>query len=385
VAERSSKYYQPLFSGEPAERQVKMSKLFTPFKINKLEIKNRFVRSATVDNLAKDTLVSEAQQAFYREMTRGEVGLIISSGLFPSLDGWAAPGQLGIHQDDRIPSLKKLVQTVHENGGKVAAQIMHAGWFGNPKTCGLQTVGPSAMLNPTNNLQCRELSSDEVYQHIEDFIQAGRRAYEAGFDAVQIHGAHGWLVSAFLSPVTNRRQDEWGGSPEKRAKFVVRIIEGIRKLTSQEYPILIKMGLKDYHPQGKTVAEGISSIQKFIRAGLDAVEVSEGVEEEAFHHIRKDALRPYYLEECRQAKKELGIPVILVGGMRQLADIRQVVDGGIADAVSMCRPFIMDQHIVQKFHQGTANASKCTSCNSCIAEMHKQNIHCVFNERLIQE
>jgi 2,4-dienoyl-CoA reductase-like NADH-dependent reductase (Old Yellow Enzyme family) len=361
-----------------------MSKLFEPFYINKLEIKNRFVRSATVDNLGKDKMVTDAQLAFYREMALGEVGLIVSSGLFPSLDGWTAPGQLGIHQDDMLPSLKKLVDNVHKYGGKVAAQLMHAGWFGNPRAAGFQPVGPSEMFNPANKIQCRELSTDEVYEHVNDFIQAGRRAYEGGFDAVQIHGAHGWLVSAFLSPVTNHRQDEWGGSPEKRANFVVRIIEGIRKLTGPDYPIMIKLGLKDYHPQGKTIAEGISSIKRFMKAGLDAVEVSEGVEEEAFHHIRKDAMSPYYLEECRKAKTALNIPVILVGGMRQLEDIKQVVDGGIADAVSMCRPFIMDQHIVQKFHRGKATASKCTSCNGCIAEMQKQNLRCIFNKKLIE-
>ncbi|HTY81187.1 MAG TPA: NADH:flavin oxidoreductase, partial [Dehalococcoidales bacterium] len=209
-----------------------MSKLFTPFKINRLEIKNRFVRSATVDNLGQDQKVSEAQQAFYREMARGEMGLIISSGLFPSLDGWTAPGQVGIHKDEQITSLKKLVKAAHDNGGKVAAQLMHAGWFGNPKAAGFQPVGPSVMLNPANKIECRALSSDEVYQHIDDFVQAGRRAHEAGFDAVQIHGAHGWLVSAFLSPVTNRRTDEWGGTPEKRAQFVIKIVEGIRRLTA---------------------------------------------------------------------------------------------------------------------------------------------------------
>ncbi len=362
-----------------------MSKLFEPFKINRLQIKNRFVRSATVDNLGRDKMVSEAQLAFYREMVRGEVGLIISSGLFPSLDGWTAPGQLGIHHDDMIPSLKKLVDNVHKYGGKVAAQLMHAGWFGNPKTCGYQPVGPSAMFNPVNKLEARELSTEEVYQHVDDFVQAGRRAFEAGFDAVQIHGAHGWLVSSFLSPVTNHRRDEWGGTPEKRANFVVRIVEGIRKLTGPDYPVMIKLGLKDYHPLGKTVAEGIASVKMFITAGLDAVEVSEGVEEEAFHHIRKDALHPYYIEECRQARSALDIPVILVGGMRKLDEIRQVVDGGIADAVSMCRPFIMDQHIVRKFHQRLADSSKCNSCNGCIAWMQKQDIHCVFNEKLIQD
>jgi 2,4-dienoyl-CoA reductase-like NADH-dependent reductase (Old Yellow Enzyme family) len=360
-----------------------MSKLFEAFEINGLTIKNRFVRSATVDNLGDKLKVSQRQLDFYRELALGETGLIISSGLFPSLDGWAAPGQLGIHDDSMIPELSKLVDIVHRNGGKIAAQLMHAGWFGSPDVSGCEVVGPSAMINPANNLKVRELSSDEVFQHVEDFIQAARRAVEAGFDAVQVHGAHGWFVSAFLSPATNLRQDDWGGSPEKRAHFITRVISGIRKITGPDFPILIKLGLKDYHPEGKTMAEGIASARACIEAGLDAVEISEGVEEQPFHHIRPDAKNPYYLEECREARKAISKPLILVGGMRGLEDIRNVIDGGLADAVSMCRPFIMDQHIAQKFRLGTIAKSDCTSCNQCIQEMQNRNLHCVFNHNLV--
>jgi len=361
-----------------------MSLIFKPFQINQLRIKNRFIRSATVDNLGKDMMVSQSQLDLYHELTLGEMGLIISSGLFPSLDGWAAPGQLGIHDDNMIPSLAKLVDIVHRNDGKLAAQIMHAGWFGNPELCGYQAIGPSAMTNPANNLQVRGLSSEEVYECVEIFIQAARRAIEAGFDAVQIHCAHSWLVSAFLSPVTNLREDEWGGSIEKRARFLVNIIQGVRRLAGPDFPILIKLGLKDYHPLGKSLNEGINSAQMFINAGVDAIEISEGIEQQPFHHIRPDAVKPYYTEECRQARPILDVPVILVGGMRSLSEINQIVDNGIADAVSMCRPFIMDQHIVKKFRLKQTKGSECISCNKCIEEMHKQNIHCIFNERLIQ-
>ena len=229
----------------------------------------------------------------------------------------------------------------------------------------------------------RALSSDEVYEHIEDFIQAARRAVEAGFDAIQIHGAHSWFVSAFLSPATNLRQDDWGGTPEKRANFVIRTIEGIRQIAGSDFPVLIKLGLKDYHPKGKTTAEGIASALACIEAGIDGVEISEGLEEKPFHHIRPDAKNPYYLEECHQARKAIDKPLILVGGMRGLADIRDVVDGGLAEAISMCRPFIMDQHIVEKFRLGMISRSDCISCNRCIQEMHNQNLHCVFNDGLI--
>jgi 2,4-dienoyl-CoA reductase-like NADH-dependent reductase (Old Yellow Enzyme family) len=360
-----------------------ISKLFEPFKINKLEIKNRFVRSATFDNLGEDRVVSPAQLELYRELARGQVGLIVSSGLFPSLDGWAAPGQLGIHRDELVPSLKKLTHEVHQNGGLIIAQLMHAGWLANPELSGAPLVGPSPMDIKSNQRQMRELSTREVYQHVDDFVQAGRRAIEAGFDGVQIHGAHSWLVSAFLSPATNHRQDEWGGSPQKRANFVLKIIEGIRHLAGPDYPILIKLGLKDYHPQGKTVEEGIESAVSFMQAGLDAIEVSEGFEGQRGHHIRLDAVSPYYLDECRQARARIKIPVILVGGFRQLKEMQKVVDEGLADAVSMCRPFIMDQHLVRKFQSGVADHSECTSCNGCLNEMHKATIRCIFREKLV--
>lgn len=360
-----------------------MSELFKPLQINKLSIKNRFVRSATVDNLGENQVVTEAQLNFYRELARGGVGLIVSSGLFPSLDGWAAPGQLGIHNDDMIPSLKKITDTVHENGGKIVAQLMHAGWFGNPDLCGLQTVGPSETVNPANNLKVRELSSDEVEQKVDEFVKAGARAAEAGFDGVQIHAAHGWLVSAFLSTVTNRRNDKWGGSALKRANFVIKITEGLRKATGPDYPILIKMGMKEYHPEGKSVDEGINSANMFIDAGMDAIEVSEGVEETPFNHIRPDRMDPYYVDECKKAREAISKPLILVGGMRALKDMEKVLNEGIADAISMCRPFIMDQHIVNKLREGSLTKSLCTSCNNCIPTMLERNLHCAFNSGLI--
>lgn len=360
-----------------------MSDLFKPLQINSLSIKNRFIRSATVDNLGENQLVTDAQLNFYRELSRGEVGLIVSSGLFPSLDGWAAPGQLGIHTDEMIPSLKKITDTVHANGGRIVAQLMHAGWFGNPELCGFQTVGPSETVNPANNLKVRELSSDEVEEKVDEFVRAGARAADAGFDGVQIHAAHGWLVSAFLSPVTNHRNDKWGGSASNRANFVIEITEGLRKATGPDYPILIKMGIKEYHSEGKSVDEGINSANMFIDAGMDAIEVSEGVEEVPFNHIRPDVTSPYYVDECKKTREAISKPLILVGGMRDLAEMVKIVDDDIADAISMCRPFIMDQHIVKKFREGISGRSLCTSCNKCIQTMLERDLHCTLNSELI--
>jgi len=360
-----------------------LAQLFESFTIRGLAIPNRFVRSATVDNLGENQEVSQAQLDFYRELARGEVGLIISSGLFPSLDGWAAPGQVGIHRDEQVRTLRRLTAVVHKEGGRVVAQLMHAGWFGNPELSGQSLVGPMQTVNPANGREVRALASQEVYQHVEDFARAGRRAREAGFDGVQVHAAHSWLVSAFLSPATNLRKDEWGGSAAKRSAFLIKILEGLRRECGPDFPLLIKLGLRDYHPQGKTLAEGIDLVRAAMRAGLDALEISEGLEGQPFHHIREAATRPYYLAETRALREAVNLPTIVVGGFRRLEDMQAVVEGDLADAISLCRPFIMDQHLVRKLRTGALSRSDCVSCNGCIQEMHRRNLHCVFRSGLL--
>jgi 2,4-dienoyl-CoA reductase-like NADH-dependent reductase (Old Yellow Enzyme family) len=355
-----------------------MHKIFTPFKINKMKLRNRFVRSATVDNLGEGGIVTDAQENLYRNLAKGEIGMIISCGIFPAKDGHAAVGQVGAHNDECIPSLNRLVKVVHEQEGKIAAQILHGGFRCREEISGFQPVGPSPMIDPETGREVRVLTTDDIYGLIESFGQAARRLIEAGFDAIQLHGAHGWLLSAFLSPAMNRREDEWGGSMENRLRFIRMIYEAIRKVAGHDYPLLIKLGINDYHPQGKTLSEGIEIARILENCGMDAIEISEGFEKERGHHIRKDAVHPYYLNECREARKALSLPLILVGGMRKLSDMQAVLDEGTADAVSMCRPFINDPSIVIKFQQSVADSSDCISCNKCGEFMRQRNIHCAL-------
>ena len=355
-----------------------MKKIFTPLEINGMVLQNRFVRSATVDNLGKHGMVSEAQLELYRTLSKGEIGLLISGGVYPTVDGLAAPGQLGAHTDDVIPGLRRLVDVVHKNNGRIAAQILHGGFRCQTEVSGFQPIGPSVMFYEETGLQVRELSSDEIYELVESYVQAARRLIESGFDAVQLHGAHGWLLSAFLSPVMNKRQDEWGGSSETRSRFVRLIYEGIRKLAGPEYPVMIKLGFKDYHAGGKPLSEGIETAVMLESLGIDAIELSEGIEPKWGNHIRPDALEPYYKEECLKARQALSLPLILVGGMRKLRDMQGVIDDGIADAISLCRPFINAPDIVRRFKGGAADSSECNSCNECIELMLGGRFQCVL-------
>lgn len=357
-----------------------MPSLFEPLVINKMEIANRFFRSATMDSMADNSMLSDAEVELYRNLGKGEIGLIYSHGLYPTEEGKASPRQLSVHNDDSLSSLKRMVDIVHEGGGKIAAQILHSGWMTSPEITGIPPVGPSSLIHPRSGVQVRELSSNEVYELVEDYVRAAMRIKVAGFDGVQLHGAHSWVLSAFLSPATNKRTDEWGGTPEKRSALVRKICEGIRKEAGDDFPIMVKLGIKDYHPEGKTIDEGIEQARLIVESGANAIEVSEGLEENFFHHIRTDATTPYYLEECRQVKQALSVPVILVGGLREVNDMQSVLDNGIADAVSMCRPFIMDPYLVKNIREGASLGSKCTSCNECITEMRQGKLRCALIE-----
>jgi 2,4-dienoyl-CoA reductase-like NADH-dependent reductase (Old Yellow Enzyme family) len=360
---------------------VKMPNLFEPLQINTLTLPNRFVRSATFDNLSCEGMVSDAQLKLYDSLSRGEIGLIISGGLYPSLDGKGGHGQLSADTDRAIPSLKKLVDVVHANGARIAGQLLHCGFRSRESETGLQPVGPSAFVDVETGNNVRALRADEISAMVDTYVQAARRVQEAGFDAVQLHAAHGWFLSAFLSPVMNRRDDAWGGSAEKRARFLVEICRGIRKMAGPDYPLLLKLGLKDYHPQGKTIEEGIAVARLLEQHGVDAIEVSEGIEEEWGHHIRKEALHPYYVEDCRKARPLLSRPLILVGGMRALRDMQAVLEEGIADAVSLCRPFIRDPHLVAKFRRGEIEGSPCISCNGCPERMLEGRFGCAVTQK----
>lgn len=353
-----------------------MPNLFEAMTINKMKLRNRFVRSATMDSLANQGMVSDAEISLYQELAQGEIGLIVSHGLAPTRDGQTGPGQLSAYADEAIPSLSKLVDIIHAGNGKIVAQFLHGGWRCRQEVTGTLPVGPSDTVNPRSGAQIRGLSSDEIYKLVESYVQATKRVIEAGFDGVQLHGAHSWLLSAFLSPATNKRDDEWGGSPEKNANLVRSICRGIRQMAGPDYPILVKLGIKDYALGGKSVSDGVTQAKLLEMDGVDAIEVSEGIEGDQSNHIRLDAVKPYYMPECREARKALSIPIILVGGMRNLQDMQAVLDEGMADAVSMCRPFIMDPHLVKHLREGLTELSECISCNKCLGQSRLGHLSC---------
>lgn len=344
--------------------------LFTPARIGSIDVSNRFVRSATHDFMAEeDGAITERQISLFRQLAEGEVGLIITGHAHVNPAGKASPRQIGIYDDRFIAGLSLLTKAVHQFPAKFFLQISHAGRQTKEKYCGGIPLAPSAVYEPVYKVMPRQMTAEEIKSTIDDFIQAARRAKEAGFDGVQLHIAHGYLLSSFLSPHTNRRQDEWGGPLKNRLRVILEILRGIKSLLDKDFPIIAKLNATDYLPGGLTVEESIEAAKALERDGLDAIEVSGGSSESGkgsmWQGLRSENEEGYFVDNATIIKKAVEIPVIGLGGIRTFKMMEKFVCEGKVDFISMSRPFIREPWLVRKFREGVIRKSECISCNKC--------------------
>ncbi len=343
-----------------------MIDIFQPYRIGKLELRNRFVRSATWDATAnEDGTVSDDSLAIFRKLARGNIGLIVTGFAYVSASGQAAKGQYGIHNDDMIQGLKKLTDSVHKYGGKVAVQIHHGG------INALNSIQPALVVSelPEIEREQRVMTEGEIENLIDDFVKAVLRAREAGFDGVQFHGAHGYLLNQFISPVMNRRIDKWGGSIENRSRFHLEVIRRSLETVGADFPLLIKFGVPGKSGKGLTQEDSLWTAARMCKAGIDAIEVSadsSAMERNGVPRLHKDEpARAFFREQAAQVKRAVDIPVILVGGIRSAAQAGEIVNCGDADMIAMSRPFIKEPLLLKKWQKNAAGDIDCISCNWC--------------------
>ncbi len=320
----------------------------------------------------------------YESLARGGVGLIMTGHAYVRADGKTNPAQTGIHTDRTIPGLAMTVRAVHRNSdAKIFLQMSHAGRAASEKLIGSKPVAPSAVPVRMSGEQPREMSGDEVSELIELYAIAALRAREAGFDGVQLHCAHGYLISQFLSPYTNKREDEWGGSPQNRRRFLLLITEEITR-QAPDLPLTVKINCDDLLPGGITLEEFTETCRLLEGAGVIAFEVSGGIPETAGRIIKKGVDSPekegYFLYGAK-ALKEAGIlsTILTVGGFRTLPVCRGAVSRGDTDIVSLCRPLITEPDLPLKWRRGEASGSRCISCNRCL-RLRRGMTHCVYWE-----
>jgi 2,4-dienoyl-CoA reductase-like NADH-dependent reductase (Old Yellow Enzyme family) len=356
--------------------------LFKPFNIKSLELQNRFVRSATGDGTADISgTVSDESIELYRNLGRGGVGLIITGHAFVSPAGQAAPGQYGIYSDAMIPGLRRMVDAAHSGGAKIAVQISHAGLnsrYAKKKEKALQAVSEF----PDTEVPYRVMTDGEVSEAAEAYVAAGLRAVEAGFDAVQLHGAHGYLISQFLSPLYNHRDDRWGGSALKRRSFPLLVLKDLRRAIGKDFPIFIKLGVRDEAEGGLTMEEGLETARALAANGIDAIEVSCGVGTAIKILHSNEPEKAYFRDEAAAVKSVSGVPVMAVGGIRSLEMAADIIDSGDADFISMCRPFMREPGLIARWAKGLKSNSTCVSCNRCmVARPANSRFDCARNRQ----
>jgi 2,4-dienoyl-CoA reductase-like NADH-dependent reductase (Old Yellow Enzyme family) len=343
-----------------------MAELFENTSIGSMSLSNRFVRSATWEGLADidGSVTSQLIDAMV-ELAKGGVGLIISSYAFVSPEGQSSPRQLAVYDDRFLPGLRDMAHAVHLAGGKMALQLVHGGCNSSSELNGLEAVGPSALS------ACREASKEDISAFISAFALAAGRAKEAGFDAVQIHAAHGFLLSEFLSPAYNKRKDEYGVELKNRARLALEVARSVRRAVGPQYPVLIKLNSEDFMQGGMTREEAVRVSSTLENVSVDAVELSGGTvaSAEKLRPVRPGKLtrkqEVYYREAAMVYKQKVTIPLMLVGGIRSYWVADELVKNRITDYISMSRPLICEPGLIKRWKGGDRRKAKCISCNSC--------------------
>ena len=348
-----------------------MSSLFETTTINGMAMGNRVVRSATWEGLAADDGTSTPPlDVMLGDLAAGGVGLVIPGYAFVSPEGKDAPGQLGICSDEQIPGLARMAHAVQAAGGSIALQLAHAGCFGEPALSGLEAIGPSA-LETEGGPVGRAMTVAELAGVPQAFAAAAGRAKTAGCDAVQVHAAHGYLLSQFLSPYFNRRTDGYGGELERRARLLAEVIAAVRGTVGSDFPVLVKLNAEDFLPGGFSVDDMLRVAVLLEAAGIDAIELSGGTGLEAglsFSRVGRPAPgepEAYYEIAARRLKEMVGVPLILVGGIRTLETAERLVAESATDYVALSRPLIREPRLIERWRAGDTAPARCVSDNGC--------------------
>ena len=355
-----------------------MSALFSTAKIGTLELPNRMIRSATAECMASDDDGTPREQlkAMWVALAKGGVGLIVTGHMYVHPSGKAHPEMTGIFSDEHVPGLRNCVEAVHAAGGKIAAQISHGGMKCS-KECVDEAIAPSAIDDDSLAHRPRAMTEAEIEMLIDAFGQAARRAREAGFDAVQIHAAHGYLINQFISPFTNRREDPWGVDQDGRTRFLREVVQAVRKEVGPDYPVFIKFGMRDGKDGGLTAEAGAEVVGLMAAMGLDGVEISGGVHENSIRKgIKSPAREAYFRPLVQLAREKTDLPLILVGGMRSKPVMEEVLSSGDADFVALCRPLICEPDFPNRMKTGEQQVSSCISAINCWAEKPGDGISC---------
>ena len=383
------------------------SKVFTPGKIGNLQLRNRTIRSGCFEGMCYHATPSEALIEHHRKVAAGGIGMTTVAYCAVSNDGVAFGHEMWM-REEIIPTLKRLTDAVHKEGAMASIQLGHCGFFANKSVIGKTPIGPSRKLCLFRYSICRAMNEEDIVRVREDFGRAAKMAISAGFDAVELHAGHGYLLSQFLSPWTNNRKDQYGGSLENRLRFPASIISRVREGVGPDYPILIKMNCEDGFKGGLTIDEAVQVAKSFEEAGASMLVPSCGfTARTSFYMMRgnvpiwdyvKSEKNPvtkmgmalfgrvivkeipfqelFLFDQAKHIKNAVNIPVACIGGVCSIADMDKAMQADF-EFVQIGRATIRDSNVIGKMQSGEITASDCDHCNRCVAAMAAQGVTCV--------
>jgi len=367
--------------------------LLSPIKIKNMELANRAVMPPMGTSLAeRGGTVGESLLAYIKRQAKGGAGLIISEVTAVHPTGSVGPNHLGAYHDRFIPGLKKYAAAVHEVGGKTAMQLHHAGresFFLLQKG---EAIGPSAIPSVVYRMAPREMTLEDIHEVVDAFGQAARRAREAGFDAVEVHGAHGYLLTQFLSALSNQREDEYGGSLANRARFVIEVLQSVRKSVGDDFPISLRISAEEFIKNGYKVEDLQPILPDFVNAGADIIHASLGTHGSpgGVTSAPPEYEPGFNVWRAKKIKESVDVPVIAVGRFTDPSLADEVIARGDADMVSFGRQQLADPDFLAKAKQGRVKDIRiCIACNQgCIERLMLEpgsTVRCAINPETAQE
>jgi 2,4-dienoyl-CoA reductase-like NADH-dependent reductase (Old Yellow Enzyme family) len=386
--------------------QTNSSKIFIPGRIGNLELRNRIIRSGCFEGMSPHATPSDELTKHHRNVAAGGTAMTTVSYCSVSDDGVAFGHEIWM-RPEIIPQLKKLTDAVHKEGAAASIQLGHCGFFANKSAIGKTPIGPSRKLCLFRYSICREMTEEDIQRVKKDFGKAAKMAIEAGFDAVEIHAGHGYLLSQFLSPWTNNRKDKYGGSLENRLRFPVSVIRHVRDVVGEGYPVIVKMNCDDGFKNGLNIDEAVEAAKCFEAAGASALVPSCGFTARTSFYMMcgqvpileyvKSEKNPvtkigmalfgrfmvkevpfkelFLFEQAKRIKDAVKIPVIYIGGVCSLDNMNRVMHEGF-EFVQVGRATVRDPDFVKKLQAEEIAASDCDHCNRCVAEMANKGLVC---------
>lgn len=344
-----------------------MKSLFDRVQIGKLILQNRFVRSATWERMA-DERGDPTEELFsvYEALAKGEIGMIITGLSSIIKEEKPLPRMMGIYENSLIKTYRRLTGMVQKLGGKIIMQIGYGGTRTGFPQEGSLLWGPSSIPEYSTGIIAKEMTLEDIQILLKAFGDAAKRAKESGFDGVQLHAGHGYLLGQFLCPYHNHRLDKYGGSVTKRARIILEAYDMVRQKVGSFFPVMIKLNTEDYIEEGATIEDSLFVCKELVKMGIDAIELSGGIYPfSTIRHVESEIEEGYFAESAAKIAKEVEVPVVLVGGLRSPSVMEWLLRETDIECFAMSRPFLAEPQLVKRWKSGDKSKARCLSCNQC--------------------